>query len=419
METHDSPVHASDAPANDLARDVYCILGLPIDALDMPTVLRRIDVAAASRNPFFISTPNLNFLVNSRSDAEFRESVLNSDLCPADGMPIVWIARLIGVPIKERVSGSDIFEVLKASHRCERTLRAFLFGGEEGVAAAAASVLNAAPVGLSCKGTLNPGFGTIDDMSRDEVVDAVNASGADLLVVSLGAKKGQLWLHRNHKRLTIPVRVHLGAVINFQAGTVKRAPLWLRACGLEWLWRIKEEPYMWRRYAHDGFVLLRLVVTRALPLAALNRWHRLKSARQPQELLISMEQHHDSVTVRLCGNASQPNISKAITCFQEILTKGNTDLVVDLASARVIDQRFLGLLLMVRKHLNGQGAKLGFVGVSPAMRRLFWLNQLDFMLNSAIERVPQRLARKVRCDRAIHELSRLRAYSESRTSRLK
>jgi len=98
----------------DLARNVYCVLGMPIDALDMPSILRRIDAAATSRTAFLISTPNLNFLLNSLSDAEFRQSLLDSDLCPADGMPIVWIAHLIGVPIRQRVSGSDIFEALMA-----------------------------------------------------------------------------------------------------------------------------------------------------------------------------------------------------------------------------------------------------------------------------------------------------------------
>src|SRR5262249_42595606 len=156
---------------------------------------------------------------------------------------------------------------------------------------------------------------------------------------SLGAKKGQLWLHRNHSRVTIPVRAHLGAVLNFAAGTVKRAPFWLRACGLEWLWRIKEEPRLWRRYVHDGSVLLCLVFTHALPLAVLNRWHRLKSELKPKELLISSEQHRDSVTIRLAGDANQQNISKAIACFQE-LTKGNSDVFIDVARVRVIDSRF-------------------------------------------------------------------------------
>ena len=180
-----------------LTRNVYCVLGLPIDALDMPTILRRIDAAAASRTAFLISTPNLNFLVNSRADPEFRESVLDSDLCPADGMPIVWIARLIGVPIKHRVSGSDIFEALKQPDRLRAPAEGFPVWRREGVAAEAARTLNAVPSGLSCVGTLYPGLGSVDEMS-DHMIDKVNASEADFLAVSLGAKKGQLWLHRNH-----------------------------------------------------------------------------------------------------------------------------------------------------------------------------------------------------------------------------
>jgi len=386
MEMRDFRVPGKNTAGDDLTRNVYCILGLPIDAINMPTILRRIDAVAAGRAPFFISTPNLNFLVQSRSDPEFRESVLDSDLCPADGMPIVWIARLIGVPIKQRVSGSDIFDALKAREPLGDSLRVFLFGGEEGVAAAAESVLNATSSGLKCVGTLNPGFGSVEDMSRDDILNTVNASHADFLVASLGARKGQLWLHHNYNRLTIPVRVHLGAVVNFVAGTVKRAPSWLRTCGLEWLWRIKEEPNLWRRYAHDGAVLLRLVFTRVLPLAVLNRWYGLKSERKPKELLISTEQHQDFVTIRLSGDANQRNIGKVITCLQETLTKGNKDLLIDVVRARVIDLRFLGLLLMVRKHLKGQGAKLTFVGVSPAMWRLFRLNEVDFLLDGAIEK---------------------------------
>jgi N-acetylglucosaminyldiphosphoundecaprenol N-acetyl-beta-D-mannosaminyltransferase len=375
------PAPISAVPADELARNVYCVLGLPIDVLDMPAVLRRIEVAAASRAPFLISTPNLNFLVNSQSDPEFRESLLDSDLCPADGMPIVWIARLIGVPVKTRVSGSDIFGALKAPERLARQLRVFLFGGAAGVAAAAARTLNAVPSGLNCVGVLDPGFGSVDEMSHDHMIDQVNVSRADFLAVSLGARKGQLWLHRNHRRLTIPVRAHLGAAINFQAGTVKRAPPRLRAWGLEWLWRIKEEPQLWRRYGYDGWVLLRLLVTRILPLAIVNRWYRFTSRRQPQDLQTKTTQNHDSVTIGLEGDATERNIAQAIACWRETLTATNKAVVFNLSGTRVIDARFFGLLLMLRKRLKGQGATLIFVGVSPAMERLFRLNELGFLLS--------------------------------------
>src|SRR6476646_8693080 len=101
-------------PIADLSRNVHCVLGLPIDIVDMATVLDRIRLAATESSPFLLSTPNLNFLVNSRTDPEFRDSVQVSDLCPPDGMPIVWIARLLGIPVKDRVAGSDIFDALRS-----------------------------------------------------------------------------------------------------------------------------------------------------------------------------------------------------------------------------------------------------------------------------------------------------------------
>ena len=107
-------------PDDDLLRKVYCVLGMPIDVIDMSSAMRDIETAAASKTRFLISTPNLNFLVNSQSDPDFTESLLLSDLCPADGMPIVWIARFLGIPINDRVAGSDIFEALKAEHTSAR-----------------------------------------------------------------------------------------------------------------------------------------------------------------------------------------------------------------------------------------------------------------------------------------------------------
>src|ERR1700730_14718410 len=123
----------AESQNDDLSRNVYCILGVPIDDVDFATAIHRIEIAANRTAPFLISTPNLNFLVNLQSDPEFRESLFLSDLCPADGIAIVWVARLLGVPIKERVAGSDIFESLKLARSSGQRLRVFFFGGEEGV----------------------------------------------------------------------------------------------------------------------------------------------------------------------------------------------------------------------------------------------------------------------------------------------
>jgi N-acetylglucosaminyldiphosphoundecaprenol N-acetyl-beta-D-mannosaminyltransferase len=239
---------AGAAHLDDLSRDVYGVLGIPIDAVDLSAAVERIGVAMRQEEPFLISTPNLNFLVMSQSDSEFRESLLKSDLCPVDGVPIVWISRLLGIRIQMRVAGSDVFDHLK--FELDSSVKVFLFGGPEGVAETCSAVLNSQSSGVSCVGALYPGFGSVEDMSTDAIIDAINASEARFLVASLGAQKGQSWLLKNHHRLRIPVRSHLGAAINFQAGLLKRAPLFIRRFGFEWLWRAASLETISPRWAH-------------------------------------------------------------------------------------------------------------------------------------------------------------------------
>ena len=137
---------------DDLSREVYGVLGIPIDAVDLSAVVGRIGAAMRQDQPFLISTPNLNFLVTSQSDGELRESLLQSDLCPVDGVPIVWISRLLGIPIQMRVAGSDIFDRLKL--QASSSVRVFLFGGPEGVAETCSNVLNSQSSGVACVGSL-------------------------------------------------------------------------------------------------------------------------------------------------------------------------------------------------------------------------------------------------------------------------
>jgi N-acetylglucosaminyldiphosphoundecaprenol N-acetyl-beta-D-mannosaminyltransferase len=379
-----------DAAANsvrpdDLTREVYGILGMPVDAIDMATVLRRIEAAAAGSAPFLISTANLNFLVTSRSDEEFKDSLLLSDLCTADGMPVVWIARLLGVPINERIAGSDIFEALKSAQNSP-ILKVFLFGGGEGAAAAACGKLNAEPCGMTCAGSYYPGFCTVDEMSTDAICNAINSSNADFLAAALGAKKGQAWLLRNHDRLRVPVRVHLGATINFQAGTLKRAPVRMRKWGLEWLWRIKEEPQLWRRYWDDAIVLLQLVLTHVIPLVILARWHRLRWGRKGQHMLIKRADDHKSVILSINGFATVQTVGNAVSCFQDAAAAAK-HVVINFTDTRLIDARFLGLLLMLSKRLKRQRLQLKLTGVSPRIARIFRLNGFGFLLRTKTESV--------------------------------
>jgi N-acetylglucosaminyldiphosphoundecaprenol N-acetyl-beta-D-mannosaminyltransferase len=355
------------------------VLGMPIDAIDMASALHAIQRAAADSSPFLLSTPNLNFLVNSQLDPAFRETLLLSELCLADGMPIVWIARLLGLPIARRVAGSDVFATLKTQNNSARQLKLFLFGGAEGVAAAAAEAVNRSSRALCCVGWRYPGYGTVEELSCDHHIDEINKSRADFLIVALGAIKGQFWLQRNQQRLQIPIRAHLGATLSFEAGRFSRAPSAFRKLGLEWLWRIKEEPYLWQRYWNDGAAFIRLLVTHVGPLAIQARWQALLG-RSRHDLAIECAADGDTTILHLSGSATAWNVEKAVAVLREALAT-QRGLRINLAGTRVIDCRFLGLLLMLRKRTMKQGSSLELVGAPPALRTMFRLNGAEFLLD--------------------------------------
>jgi N-acetylglucosaminyldiphosphoundecaprenol N-acetyl-beta-D-mannosaminyltransferase len=369
-------VREASTASDDLARDVYGLLGISLDAVNFPDLLHSVEEAVAHASPFLISTPNVNFLINSQENSEFRESILQSDMCLADGMPLIWIAKLLQVPINERIAGSDLFGRLKSAASRSRPIRIFLLGGADGVAESVRNKLNAERCGLECVGVLNPGFGTIEEMSTAPIIGAINASRPDLLAVFFGAQKAQTWLMHNHHRLQASVRAQFGATINFEAGTVKRAPPFMRSTGFEWLWRIKEEPYLWRRYWSDGRALLKLMLTCVLPLMIDARLRQHK----PNGLSIKLQEEPNTCIVHVAGDAVAQNVDQAISHFRNALN-GGKQLVVDLSEVRSIDSRMFGLFLMVKKTLASRGMRLGFVGASAELRRIFRLNRFEFLLS--------------------------------------
>ena len=232
---------------------------------------------------------------------------------------------------------------------------------------------------MICVGALNPGFGSVAELSTPQIIETIESSHADLLTVFLSARKAQEWLRRNHKLIQIPVRAQFGATINIQAGVIKRAPLWIRSNGFEWLWRIKEEPYLWRRYWNDGCSLLYLTLTSILPLVA-SRIRRHFS-RDIGELMIDRREELDADVIKLSGSAVSQFVDMAIPYFRDSLYSGK-NIQIDLSELRTIDPRFFGLLLTTRKMLLRQGLVLGFFGAAPRVRKIFRLNGFEFLLDS-------------------------------------
>jgi N-acetylglucosaminyldiphosphoundecaprenol N-acetyl-beta-D-mannosaminyltransferase len=168
----------------------------------------------------------------------------------------------------------------------------------------------------------------------------------------------------------------MGASLNFEAGTVERAPMVIRKMGFEWAWRIKEEPYLWRRYWNDGTAFLRLVVSRALPLLKYRLATR-SMAKAP--LNIEVTSQDDYIIMKFGGAAVRENVQRALPVLRRALA-GSQHLVVDLSETGVIDSRFLGLLLVVRKLAKEKKTALIVTGASSELARVFRLSGVDFLL---------------------------------------
>jgi N-acetylglucosaminyldiphosphoundecaprenol N-acetyl-beta-D-mannosaminyltransferase len=361
----------------DFSRQVVCVLGLPFDAVNLGQAAQRVRAAARDQEPLLVSTVNINFVVNARRDAAFGRSILHSQLSLADGMPIVWISRLLGLPIGERVPGSDLFERLRRECTNE-PLRVYFFGGQKGVAQAAASAVNAQPAGICCVGFDDPGFGSIERLSTPERIQKINDAAPDFLIVSLGAQKGPHWIEKNRLALKVPVISHLGAVIGFAAGDVRRAPRWLQRMGLEWLWRIKEEPSLWQRYAGDGVQLLRLLCLSVLPLY----WARLREARrapQASSLPPRVEPTEQGYRLRLQGRCDADSREDLTKCLREVAA-ARKNVQVDVKNLKWIDAVAMGQLLLLYGHQCDIGCSLRFSGVSPEIRRLFRYHCAEYLL---------------------------------------
>ncbi|MBU1691824.1 MAG: WecB/TagA/CpsF family glycosyltransferase [Gammaproteobacteria bacterium] len=330
----------------------------------MAEAVGRVRRAASDGQRCFLSTPNLSFLIGCLADRGFRDSVINSDLSIADGMPLVWMARLIGIPIRERVAGSGVFEAL----RCDSAQRmsVYFFGGPEGVAERACQRLSAEATGMTCVGYECPGFGSIDDMSSESVISRINASGADFLVVALGAKKGQAWIVRNRARITVPIISHLGAVVNFVAGTVCRAPVWMQRSGLEWLWRIKEEPGLWRRYFGDGLALLTLLATRVVPYVWYLQRHKAEADQLAMASVETREEEQYTI-VRLQGAWTQRNIAPLRDCFSKAVLAGK-GVRLEMDAVTYVDSAFVGLVMLLHGHQAQHCRQLLLVSPQQSVR---------------------------------------------------
>jgi len=228
------------------------ICNINIDNLSMEETLEMIDSVIESRETRYIVTPNVDHIMTLQKDKEFRRIYEEAFLVLPDGMPLVWASKILGCPLKDKISGSDLFPLL-----CERAqkknYKLFFLGGKPGVAARSAEILGKRYKGIQIAGVHSPPYGFENDQAENEsIISRIKRAKPDILFVGLGAPKQEKWIYRHYKELDIPVNIGIGITFEFIAGTIKRAPLWMQKSGLEWLWRLTSEPgRLWKRYLID------------------------------------------------------------------------------------------------------------------------------------------------------------------------
>jgi N-acetylglucosaminyldiphosphoundecaprenol N-acetyl-beta-D-mannosaminyltransferase len=209
----------------------------------------------------YVVTPNVDHVVKLQSHPEMREAYQNAALEVADGWPLVAASRWLGKPLPERVAGSDIVPSLLTTGKEIPDFRVYLLGAAEGVGLRAAERIRQRWPGVNVCGVSSPPHGFDADSPESEgVVQAIAASAPHLLVVGLGAPRQEIWLQRNAPRLNARVAIAAGATIDFLAGEQTRAPRWIQALRMEWMFRLLSDPKrLAGRYAHDAVVFPRLV----------------------------------------------------------------------------------------------------------------------------------------------------------------
>lgn len=212
------------------------ILGVPVDCVTLTEARDRV-LALSASGAHHVMTPNPEMLTEASRNPDFKALLQSSDFNIPDGAGLLWAARRKGQVLPERVTGVDLLSAVTADATCPPV---FLLGAAEGVAEAAAEHLRKKNPSLHIAGTY---AGSPHEDQEATIISKINASGASILFVAYGAPKQDLWIRKNLSKMpTVHVAMGVGGAFDFLAGKRKRAPQVFRSFGLEWLWRLIQEP---------------------------------------------------------------------------------------------------------------------------------------------------------------------------------
>lgn len=231
----------------------YRVLGTRVNALQIPEVITQMQHWIAARDScHYIAVTGMHGVTEAKHDPQLRAALASASLVVPDGMPLIWLGRRHGFTLPRRVYGPELmlrfWQETKAAH-----YRHFFYGGAPGVAEALAEKFTSQFPAHQVAGTLSPPYRELTPAEDREVCSTINASNPDVVWVGLGTPKQERWMRDHQDRLTAPVLVGVGAAFDFHAGRMRSAPAWMGDHGLEWLFRLAQEPRrLWRRYLLRG-----------------------------------------------------------------------------------------------------------------------------------------------------------------------
>ena len=352
--------------------NLMILMGIPVDNLTMDEALDRIQkmvlTGRQTETTHQVATVNVDFLVKAVEDAELRNLLQNADLCTADGMPLVWSSRMMGAPLKERVAGSDMVPGL-AERAAQTGMSMYFMGGSDGSAETAKAILEERHPGLQIVGTSSPWW-TPGQAFDQDVLDHIRETDPDILLVALGNPKQELWIQAYGEEVGVPVMIGIGASLDFIAGNVKRAPVWMQKSGLEWSMRLIQEPRrLWKRYAVDA--------VKFGPWMLQQWWsHRRNGEEVEAPLTVTANSISDLIIINLTGELDHRNCKGVLEAVKQVMLKGS-NVTLNFAEVETMDAASLGTLIEVKKLVESNRGQLRMVGLSKmvasslSMARLF------------------------------------------------
>jgi len=237
------------------------ILNIEFDNLSLEELLSQLERG-------FVFTPNVDFFVKTQKDREFYDALQKADYIVCDSQLVIMASKFLGKPLKEKLSGSDLFPQYCEYHKDNDKIKIFIMGAKEGVAKMAQKNINNRLGREIVIDTYSPKFGYEKDLNETQkMINLFNQSGANVLAFGTGTPKSEKWLVKQSEKLKADVIFSIGATIDFEAGNVARAPKWMSNNGLEWLYRLRMEPKkLWKRYLLDDPLFFWLILKDKLGL---------------------------------------------------------------------------------------------------------------------------------------------------------